>query len=108
MSRDYNSIRDGNENLIGVTESTNARFLDSKFTDIWWKLMLNENKIISNGEFEMFQDKQIMIPENDHTGMLTLERVMSGYNINLFEVFIPMIELGKTDTVEIQWTIIKN
>tara|TARA_B100000029_G_scaffold471450_1_gene511129 strand:- start:357 stop:1160 length:804 start_codon:yes stop_codon:yes gene_type:complete len=102
------TIRDGNENLIGVTESTNGRFLDSKFTDIWWKLMLKENKIIDNGEFEMFQNKQIMIPEDDHTGMLTLERMMSGYNIHLFEVFVPMIELETSDTVEIQWTIIRS
>ena len=54
-----------------------------------------------------YQDKQIMVPEDDHTGMLSLERVMSGYTIHLFEVFTPMIELQESDTVEIQWTILK-
>ena len=101
------TIRNVNENLVAVTESTNARFLESKFTDAWWNSMLKENRIISYGEFEFYQDKQIMVPEDDHTGMLSLERVMSGYTIHLFEVFTPMIELQESDTVEIQWTILK-
>ena len=46
-------------------------------------------------------------PEDDHLGIITLEE-MNGYTINMFEVFIPMIQLEKSDTVEVQWTIIKN
>jgi len=101
-------IRNTNDDLIGVTESTNARFLESKFTEVWWNLMVKEEKIREYKNKQIFQDRQTMIPEDDHVGMLTLERVMSGYNIHLFEVFTPMIELEKSDIVDIQWTIIKN
>ena len=55
----------------------------------------------------MFTKTNPIIPEEDYLGMLTLERSMSGYNINVFEIFIPMIQLDKTDTAIVQWTIIK-
>ena len=34
--------------------------------------------------------------------------LLERYNINIFEVFIPMIQVEKTDTAIVQWTIIKN
>ena len=49
-----------------------------------------------------------MCIRDSHLGMLTLERVMHGYNVNVFEAFIPMIQMDETDTAEVQWTIIKN
>lgn len=102
------TIRNVDGNLIGVVESTNARFLDSKFTEVWWNLMIKADKISLINEQEIYHDNQIMLPGNEHLGMLTLERVMSGYNINLFEVFTPMIELEESDKVDVQWTIIRN
>ena len=48
-----------------------------------------------------------MLSSDDHLGMLTLERVMHGYNVVVFEAFVPMIQVEKTDTANIQWTIIK-
>ena len=49
-----------------------------------------------------------MLSNDDHLGMITLEREMSGYNVNMFEVFIPLIQMEETDTAKVQWTIIKN
>ena len=49
-----------------------------------------------------------MLSNDDHLGMITLEREMSGYDVNMFEVFIPLIQMEETDTAKVQWTIIKN
>ena len=54
-----------------------------------------------------FQKSTTMLSTDDHTGMLTLERVMHGYNVVVFEAFVTMIQVEKTDTANIQWTIIK-
>jgi tetratricopeptide (TPR) repeat protein len=109
-------VRDQNGNLIATTESTNARYLSSLFTEAWWKsLDTTENKyghtistkIIDSKLVEIFTKTNTMIVEADNVGMMTLEREMSGYTINLFELFVPMIEVEKTDTATVQWTIIK-
>ena len=102
------TIRDTNGNLIATTESTNARYLPSIFTEKWWE------KLDFDGNIKQFENKKIfsisnpLIPEDDYVGMLTLERQMKGYNINIFELFIPMIQVEKTETAIVQWTIIKD
>ena len=53
------------------------------------------------------QKENTMLSNDDHLGMLTLEREMSGYSVNIFEAFIPLIQMEKTDTAKVQWTIIK-
>ena len=58
--------------------------------------------------YEIFQKENTMLSNDDHLGMITLEREMSGYNVNMFEVFIPLIQMEKTDTAKVQWNIIKN
>jgi len=100
-------VRDRDENLIAVTESNNARYLPSKFTEEWWN-SLSEKKYLQydNGN-EMFQKENTMLSNDDHLGILTLEREMNGYNINIFEAFISLIQMEKTDTAKVQWTIIK-
>ncbi len=100
-------IRDVNGNLIGTTESTNARYLPSLFTEKWWENLDRKGLIINSEDKEIFTKTNPLIPEEDYVGMLTLERQMSGYNINIFELFIPMIQVEKTDTAIVQWTIIK-
>ena len=102
------TIRDENGNLIGTTESTNARYLPSLFTESWWKNLDEKGNIDNTKDGELFTKTNPLIPEEDYVGMITLERQMSGYNINIFEVFIPMIQVEKTDTAIVQWTIIKN
>ena len=65
------------------------------------------NGIVVN-DSEIFQKENTMLSNDDHLGMLTLEREMSGYNVNIFEAFIPLIQMEETDTAKVQWTIIKN
>ena len=103
------TIRDSNNNLIGVTESTNARFLDSEFTEKWWS-DIEKKEIISydNEGKGKFQNIQTLIPKDDYIGMLTLEKEISGKSIQLFQVFSPLVQLEISDIVYIQWTIIKN
>ena len=58
--------------------------------------------------YEIFQKENTMLSNDDHLGMITLEREMSGYVVNMFEVFIPLIQMEETDIAKVQWTIIKN
>jgi tetratricopeptide (TPR) repeat protein len=102
------TIRDKDRNLIAVTESNNARYLPSQFTETWWSQLDKKEYISYENGFKKFQKSNTMISNDDHLGMLTLERVMHGYNVNVFEAFIPMIQMDETDTAEVQWTIIKN
>ena len=100
-------VRDGKGNLVATAESKNARYLPSIFTEKWWeKLAENENIRYSNG-YEIFSISNPIMPEDDYLGMITLERQMNNYNINIFELFLPMIQLEDTDSVQVQWTIIK-
>ena len=100
-------VRDKDENLIAVTESNNARYLPSKFTEKWWNDLSEKNYLKYENGYEIFQKENTMLSNDDHLGMITLEREMSGYNVNMFEVFIPLIQMEETDTAKVQWTIIK-
>ncbi len=102
------TIRDVNGNLIATTESTNARYLPSIFTENWWERLDFEGSVKQLENKEIFSISNPLIPEDDYIGMLALERQMKGYNINIFELFIPMIQVEKTETAIVQWTIIKN
>jgi len=100
-------FRDQNENLIAVTESSNARYLPSQFTEGWWNWLSEKNHLEYNDGYEIFRLEDTTLASDDHMGMLTLERDVSGYVVNLFEVFIPLIQLEETDTATVHWTIIK-
>ena len=100
-------VRDKDENLIAVTESSNARYLPSKFTEKWWNDLSEKNYLKYENGYEIFQKGNTMLSSDDHLGILTLEREMSGYNVVMFEAFLPMIQVEETDTADIQWTIIK-
>jgi len=100
-------VRDKDDNLIAVTESNNARYLPSKFTEQWWNSLEEKNYLKTMDGNKMFQKENEMLSNDDHLGMVTLEREMSGYNIHVFEVFIPMIQMENTDTATASWTILK-
>ena len=101
------TLRDKNNNLIAVTESNNARYLPSEFTEKWWNSLSEKNYLKYNDGNEIFQKENTMLSNDDHLGMLTLEREMNGYVVNVFEAFIPLIQMEETDTAKVQWTIIK-
>jgi tetratricopeptide (TPR) repeat protein len=100
-------VRDENTNLIATIESTNARVLESIFTESWWERLDETNNLVKSSELEIFSKINPIIPQDDYIGMITFERQIEGYNINLFEVFVPMIQLEETDEVQVKWTIIK-
>jgi|TARA_B100001750_G_C15508248_1_gene601873 tetratricopeptide (TPR) repeat protein len=100
-------VRDENEKLIAVTESTNSRYLDSKFTERWWNDLDKKEYISHENGFEKYQKSDTTVSNEDHFGMATLEVVMHETDIVVFEAFLPMIQIAETDTVTIQWTIIK-
>ena len=101
-------VRDGKGNLVATAESKNARYLPSVFTEKWWERLVENGNIRYSDGYEIFSISNPIIPEDDYLGMITLERQMSNYDINIFEVFLPMIQLEDTDRVQVQWTIIKN
>ena len=101
------TLRDKDENLIAVTESNNARYLPSKFTEKWWSLLDEKGHITHLEKSEVFTDTKPLIPGDDYLGMITLERELDGFDIQVFQVFIPMIQIEETDRGLVQWTIIK-
>ena len=101
------TLRDKNDNLIAVTESNNARVLPLAVTESWWKLLDKRGDITHTQKFEMFTDTIPLTPSDDYLGMLTLDKEMNGFNITIFEVFIPLIQIEETEHGMVQWTIIK-
>ena len=101
------TLRDKNENLIAVTESNNARVLSSVVTENWWKLLDERGHITHTQKSGIFTDTKPLIPSDDYLGMITLDREMSGFDVTIFEVFIPLIQIEETDHGMVQWTIIK-
>jgi len=101
------TLRDKDDNLIAVTESNNARVLPSKFTEKWWSLLDEKGHISHLEKLEIFTDTKPLIPGDDYLGMISLDREMNGFDIVIFEVFIPLIQIEPTDHGIVQWTIIK-
>ncbi|MDA1125301.1 MAG: hypothetical protein O3C04_06645 [Crenarchaeota archaeon] len=101
------TVRDENGNLVATTESTNARYLPSLFTEKWWEKLDEQGGIENTKDGELFTKTNRLIPETDYIGMPMLQRQMSGYDISIFEVFTPMIQVEESDLTEVQWTIIK-
>ena len=100
-------VRDNDGTLIGVTESNNARYLPSHFTEQWWNSLEEKNYLEIRNGYNVFQKENTIFSTEDHLGMLTVAREMSGYIINVFEAFIPLFQMEETDTAKVQWTIIK-
>tara|TARA_B100000029_G_scaffold508902_1_gene596838 strand:- start:1258 stop:2064 length:807 start_codon:yes stop_codon:yes gene_type:complete len=102
------TVRNSNDTLIGVVESTNARYLPSLFTEKWWDDLDKKGKIERTAEGEIFTKTNGIIVEDNYIGMLSLEIDSNDYAVSIFETFLPIVQLEDTDTAEAQWTIIKN
>ena len=104
------TITNENGNLVAVTESSNARYLPSQYTETFWKKLDKEGRIKHLEGIEIYTEAQKMnfLFEPPHyLGLIAMERNQSGHVIALFEVFLPMIEIADTETATAQWTIIK-
>jgi len=101
-------ILDKDNNLIGVLESSNARYLPSKFFEIWWNKVDGLGMVTNQDGVEKLQMNEITEPEDDHLGMFTWEKDMEGWKIVLFQVFVPMMQYDGTERIEVQWTLIRD
>jgi len=101
-------VRDSDDNLIAVLESSNARYLPSKYFEEWWELVKEKGMVIEENGYEKFRLKETQIPLNEHVGRFEWERNMGGWKIVMFSIFVPMMSVEKTEIVEVQYTIIKN
>ena len=101
------TIRDKDDNLIATTESTNSRFLNSEFTESWWNHLDVREYIKYHNGIEIFQKNNKMIYSADHVGFVTLNVTLHEHAIQVFQAFVPMIQIEETDVVEVNWTILK-
>lgn len=101
------TIRDKDDNLIATTESTNSRFLNSEFTESWWNYLGKTEYMKYDNGIETFQKNNKVISSVDHIGLVTLETVKYEHTIQVFQAFVPMIEIEETDVVGVKWTILK-
>tara|TARA_Y100000590_G_scaffold308568_1_gene348368 strand:+ start:756 stop:1541 length:786 start_codon:yes stop_codon:yes gene_type:complete len=102
-------ITDSKNNLIGVIESSNARYLPSKFFEQWWNDVDNLGMITHQDDnTQFYQFNEILSPTEDHLGMYTWEVQRGGFNIVLYQVFVPMVEFVGSEKLQVQWSIIKN
>ena len=49
----------------------------------------------------------IFEPSDNAMGLFSIYKISEGYIINIFEAFTPMILLEKDDTIQAEWTILK-
>ena len=101
------TVRNSEGQLIATTESTNSRFLDSIFTESWWNKLLENNQIQVTDGIQIYSYTGKIIPSHDQLGFVHLQRQMSGYDVNIFESFFPMIPIDEDDKATVKWTILK-
>ena len=63
--------------------------------------MIHENGI------QKWQHNGVATPDDDHLGMFTWETEMGGWQIMLFQIFVPMMQFEGTEKIETQWTVVK-
>ena len=102
------TVRNSEGQLIATTESTNSRFLNSIFTESWWNRLIEIGEIKFSNGIEIYSYSGKIIPSHDQLGFVHLQRQMSGYDVNIFESFFPMIPIDEGDKATVQWTILKN
>ncbi len=103
------TIRDSSGNLVSVSESTNTRYLPYDITEKVFAESFDKRDIITNNgkKYEIVEKMNIFEPSDDAMGLFSIYKISEGYIINIFEAFTPMILLEKDDTIQAEWTILK-
>ena len=101
-------LRDSNGNLIATTESKNARVLPSVVTERYWDWLKDNGYVQKTKGEEIFSFKNEYSPTEDHLGLISFEGEFGGYNVNFFEVFVPMLPVEHDDLVYAKWTVIRS
>jgi len=104
------TVRDSSGNLVSISESTNTRYLPYSITEkVFVESFDDRDKIVSDGKiYEKVSRTDTFDPGDDAMGLFTIYRIAESYIIDVFEAFTPMVLLEKDDTIQAEWTIIKD
>ena len=101
------TLRDEDGKLVSVLESTNARYVPTKFLEIWWNTLIDRGTIVNENGIEKLQITTFKNADLDHIGSFLWETEIAGKAVQIFEVYVPMMQYNDHEKVELQWTIIK-
>ena len=101
------TLRDEDGKLVSVLESTNARYVPTKFLEIWWNTLIDRGTIVNENGIEKLQITTSKNADLDHIGSFLWETEIAGKAVQIFEVYVPMMQYNDNEKVELQWTIIK-
>ena len=101
------TLRDEDGKLVSVLESTNARYVPTKFLEIWWNTLIDRGTIVNENGIEKLQITTSKNADLDHIGSFLWETEIAGKAVQIFEVYVPMMQYNDHEKVELQWTIIK-
>tara|TARA_Y100001936_G_C15873249_1_gene558867 strand:+ start:95 stop:679 length:585 start_codon:yes stop_codon:yes gene_type:complete len=101
------TLRDEDGKLVSVLESTNARYVPTKFLEIWWNTLIDRGTIVNENGIEKLQITTSKNYSLDHIGSFLWETEIAGKAVQIFEVYVPMMQYNDHEKVELQWTIIK-
>ena len=101
------TLRDEDGKLVSVLESTNARYVPTKFLEIWWNTLIDRGTIVNENGIEKLQITTSKNADLDHIASFLWEAEIAGKAVQIFEVYVPMMQYNDHEKVELQWTIIK-
>ena len=101
------TLRDEDGKLVSVLESTNARYVPTKFLEIWWNTLIDRGPIVNENGIDKLQITTSKNYSLDHIGSFLWETEIAGKAVQIFEVYVPMMQYNDHEKVELQWTIIK-
>ena len=104
------TVRDSSGNLVSISESTNTRYLPYSITEkVFAESFDNRSTIVSDGKkYEIVTRVDTFDPADNAMGLFSIYRIAEGYIIDVFEAFTPMVLLEKDDTIQAEWTILKD
>ena len=104
------TVRDSSGNLVSISESTNTRYLPYTITEkVFAESFDNRSAIVSDGKkYEIVTRIDTFDPADNAMGLFSIYRIAEGYIIDVFEAFTPMVLLEKDDTIQAEWTILKD
>ena len=101
------TLRDEDGKLVSVLESTNARYVPTKFLEMWWNTLIDRGTIVNENGIEKLQITTSKNRSLDHIGSFQWEAEIAGKAVKFFEVYLPMMQYNDYEKIQLQWTIIK-
>lgn len=102
------TVRNTSGELVAVIEDSYGMYLPTNFTDYIFDELFEKETVELDGEkFEVGKKLQIYQSNNDYIGNFGFKAEMSGYSINVFEVFPPHVGIEPDDQLKVEWTVSK-